>query len=65
MEEGIIKIKSKTGYAIVTTTEVKSTLCSAISINSEDAKLNTLKLTNTTAIMIDPMITNFGLITLL
>jgi hypothetical protein len=65
MEEGIINIKSKTGYAIVTITEVKSTLSSAISINSEDAKLNTLKLTNTTAMMSDPMITNFELITLL
>ena len=46
---------------MVTTTEVKSTLSSATSINSEYTKLNPLKLTNTTA----PMITNFGLITLL
>ena len=65
MEEGIIKVKSKTGYAKVTIIEVKSTLSSATSINSEDAKVNQLKLTNTTAIMSDPMITNFGLIMLL
>ena len=65
MEEGIIKVKSKTGYAKVTIIEVKSTLSWETSINSEDAKVNQLKITNTTAIMSDPMITNFGLIMLL
>ena len=65
MEDGIINIKSKIGYAIVMITEVKSNLCLALLIDWENPNVNQLKLKNTIAIMSDPMITNFGLITLL
>jgi hypothetical protein len=50
MQEGIINVKSKAGYARVMIT---------------DAKVNQLKITNIIAMMIDAVITIFGLTTLL